>query len=103
MLYFQNKKQFSNFANNLDKFVYQAINEHTQGKKVNKIESKEQLRKELKKAGIKICLSRSIGCNKFNLIHESYGTFYVNATFDTSWKQTFPFMNNWVNVNISVQ
>lgn len=66
------------------------------------LKTKEQVKTELNKSGISICLSRSVGYNSFNLVYESYGQFVVNAVAGTSFDSIKEFTKHWGNINICI-
>ena len=66
------------------------------------LESKTQVISELKKFGIEICLSRTVGTNSFILVYESYGFFAVNAVDGTSFELVQNFCKLYSNINILI-
>jgi hypothetical protein len=64
--------------------------------------SKDHVISELKKFGIQICLSRTVGTNCFNLVYESYGYFAVNAVDGTSIDLVDDFKKLYSNINILI-
>ena len=69
---------------------------------MNILSSKEHVINELKKAGINICLTRTVGYNAFNLVYESYGFFAVNAVDGTSIDLVDDFKKLYSNINILI-
>jgi hypothetical protein len=69
---------------------------------MNILSSKEHVISELKKAGINICLTRTVGYNAFSLVYESYGFFCVNAIDGTSFEATQNFQKLYSNINILI-
>ena len=66
------------------------------------LESKTEVISELKKAGIKICLSRTNTHNSFTLVYESYNFFAVNAIDGTSFELVQNFNKIYSNINICI-
>jgi len=66
------------------------------------LQSKDQVKQELQKAGIEICTTRTVSYNSFNLIHESYGFFVVNAKAGTSFDKVRWFTSCFSNINICI-
>ena len=69
---------------------------------MNQLRTKKQVTEELNKAGINICLTRSVGCNSFNLVHECNRFFTVNAIAGTEFETTKKFSQTWSNINILI-
>ena len=67
-----------------------------------KLQSIEEVKTELEKAGIKICLSRCTGQNSFNLVYPCYGYYYVNAQENTPFTLVQNFMRKFENINITI-
>lgn len=66
------------------------------------LQTKEQVKSELKNSGINISLTRTSGYNSFNLVYETYGFFVVNAVAGTNFETVKSFTKIWNNINISI-
>lgn len=69
---------------------------------MKKLVSKDHVSKEIEKAGILICRSRTIGPNCFNLIAESYSQFTVNAKAGTDYNKVKEFTQQFLNITILI-
>ena len=66
------------------------------------LQTKEQVKSELNKAGINISTTRTVGYNSFNLVYETYGFFVVNAVVGTEFETVRNFTKEWNNINICI-
>ena len=78
------------------------VNNFKTRKAMRTLVSKNHVSKELEKAGILICRSRTIGPNCFNLIAESYNQFTVNAKAGTEYNKVKEFTQQFLNVTILI-
>ena len=69
---------------------------------MQKLLNKDQVKSELEKAGIKICVSSCVGPNSFHHVHECYGHFTVNAADSTSIETSRSFTKTWTNITILI-
>lgn len=67
-----------------------------------KLQNIEEVKTELEKANIKICLSRCTGVNSFHLIYPCYGFYYVNAKENTPFEKVESFTKQFENINIVI-
>ena len=67
-----------------------------------KLTSVEQVKSELKKAGINIVCSRRISDNSFHLVSPSFGHYLVNADANTTHEDVINFCKEWDNITISL-